>query len=164
MSISTGKVALITGASSGIGEAGAIALAQAGAVVAVSARRAERLVALVARIEQADGKAIALPGDVSIELEATHAVEHTVERLGQIDILVNSAGVIQAGGVESVSTDEWRRVFDINLFGTLYICKAAIGPMKAQGSDDIINISSTADAARMTSSVRTQSANPALPA
>jgi NADP-dependent 3-hydroxy acid dehydrogenase YdfG len=140
----TGKVVLITGASSGIGQAAAIALAQAGAVVAVSARRVDRLEALVARIELGGGKAMALPGDVSIEAEATQAVVDTVARLGRIDILVNSAGVIQAGGVESLSTDEWRRVIDINLLGTLYTCKAAIDPMKAQGAGDIINISSTA--------------------
>ena len=140
----SGKIALVTGASSGIGEAAALALAQAGAAVAVSARRADRLNDLVARIEGAGGKALALPGDVSVEAEATRAVEDTVARLGRIDILVNSAGVIQSGGVESLSTDEWRRVIDINLLGTLYTCKAAIGPMKAQGAGDIINISSTA--------------------
>jgi NADP-dependent 3-hydroxy acid dehydrogenase YdfG len=138
------KVALVTGASSGIGEATALALAAAGATVAVSARRADRLAALVARIEAAGATALALPGDVLVEAEATRAVTDTVARLGRIDILVNSAGVIQSGGVESLSTDEWRRVIDINLLGTLYTCKAAIGPMKAQGGGDIINISSTA--------------------
>ncbi|RJF91215.1 SDR family oxidoreductase [Sphingomonas cavernae] len=140
----SGKVALVTGASSGIGEAAALALAEAGASVAVSARRADRLADLVARIEAAGGKALALAGDVAVEAEATMAVADTVARLGRIDILVNSAGVIQAGGVESLPLDEWRRVIDINLLGTLYTCKAAIGPMKAQGGGDIINISSTA--------------------
>lgn len=140
----SGKVALVTGASSGIGEAAALALAEAGSTVAVSARRADRLAALVARIEAAGGKALALPGDVAVEAEATKTVEDTVTRLGRIDILVNSAGVIQSGGVESLPLDEWRRVIDINLLGTLYTCKAAIGPMKAQGAGDIINISSTA--------------------
>lgn len=138
-----GRVALVTGASSGIGEGIALSLAEAGAAVALSARRADRLDALVRRIEDAGGTAIALPGDVSIEEQATAAVTDTVARLGRIDILVNSAGVIQAGGVESLSLDEWRRVIDINLLGTLYTCKAAIGPMKAQGSGDIFNISST---------------------
>lgn len=82
--------------------------------------------------------------DVAVEAEAIRAVEDTIAQLGRIDILVNSAGVIQSGGVESLSTDEWRRVLDINLLGTLYTCKAAIPPMKAQGGGDIINISSTA--------------------
>lgn len=139
-----GRVALITGASSGIGEAAAVALAEAGAAVAVSARRAERLEDLVRRIEAAGGKAIALPGDVADEAIATRVVEETVSRLGRLDILVNSAGVIQAGGVENADTAEWRRVIDINLMATLYTCKAAIGPMKAQGGGDIVNISSTA--------------------
>lgn len=142
--ILAGKVALVTGASSGIGEAAALALAQAGAAVALSARRVDRLEALAARIAQAGGKAIAIPGDVASEADATAAVSDTIARLGRLDILVNSAGVIQAGGVESLPLDEWRRVIDINLLGTLYTCKAAIGPMKAQGAGDIINISSTA--------------------
>lgn len=142
--ILAGKVALVTGASSGIGEAAALALAGAGVAVALSARRADRLENLVARIAEAGGRAIAIPGDVSTEAGATHAVTDTIARLGRIDILVNSAGVIQAGGVESLALDEWRRVIDINLMGTLYTCKAAIGPMKAQGAGDIINISSTA--------------------
>jgi NADP-dependent 3-hydroxy acid dehydrogenase YdfG len=142
--ILAGKVALVTGASSGIGEAAALALAEAGAAVALSARRADRLEALVARIAAAGGRAVALPGDVASEADATAAVTETIARLGRIDILVNSAGVIQAGGVESLPLDEWRRVIDINLLGTLYTCKAAIGPMKAQGAGDIINISSTA--------------------
>ncbi|CAN5418475.1 SDR family NAD(P)-dependent oxidoreductase [soil metagenome] len=140
----SGRVALVTGASSGIGEAAAFALAEAGATVALSARRVDRLHDLVARIESAGGIALALPGDVSVEGDARRAVEETATQFGHIDILVNSAGVIQSGGVESLSTDEWRRVIDINLMGTLYTCKAAIGAMKAQGSGDIINISSTA--------------------
>ncbi|MBB5686724.1 SDR family oxidoreductase [Sphingobium boeckii] len=138
-----GKVALVTGASSGIGEATALGLAEAGAVVALSARRADRLHTLVARIESAGGRALALPGDIAVEAEASKAVADTIAQLGRIDILVNSAGVIQAGGVESLSLDEWRRVIEINLMGTLYTCKAAIWPMKAQGAGDIINISST---------------------
>ncbi len=139
-----GKVALVTGASSGIGAAAVIALSEAGAVVAVSARRAERLCELVEKIAAAGGEALVLPSDVSVEAEAIRVVEDTVSRLGRIDILVNSAGVVQAGGVELLPLDEWRRVIDINLMGTLYTCKAAIPHMKAIGGGDIINISSTA--------------------
>jgi NADP-dependent 3-hydroxy acid dehydrogenase YdfG len=142
--ILSGRVALVTGASSGIGEGAALALAAAGAQVAVSARRADRLERLVQQIEAAGGKAIALPGDVSDEAVAKKVVADTVQRLGRIDILVNSAGVIQAGGVENADTEQWRRVMDINLMATLYTCTAAIGPMRAQGSGDIINISSIA--------------------
>jgi NADP-dependent 3-hydroxy acid dehydrogenase YdfG len=138
-----GRVALVTGASSGIGEGAALALAEAGAAVAVSARRADRLEDLVKRIEAAGGKAIALPGDVSDEQFAYNVVDETVRRLGRIDILVNSAGINQPGGVENADVAEWRRVMEINLWATLYTCKAAIPHMKAQGSGDIINISST---------------------
>jgi NADP-dependent 3-hydroxy acid dehydrogenase YdfG len=139
-----GRVALVTGASSGIGEAAAIALAEAGASVALSARRVDRLEALVSRIEAAGGKALALPGDVVDEEVATATVEKTVAHFGRIDILVNSAGILQAGGIENANTQEYRRVMDVNLMGTIYTCKAAIGPMKAQGRGDIINISSQA--------------------
>ena len=140
----SGRVALITGASSGIGEGAAVALAAAGAQVAVSARRADRLEALVKQIEASGGKAIALPGDVSQEAVARKVVADTVARLGRIDILVNSAGVIQPGGVENANIEQWRRVMEINLMATLYTCTAAIGPMRAQGCGDIINISSIA--------------------
>ena len=143
MTALSGKVALVTGASSGIGEAAALALADAGVIVAVSGRRADRLDALVAKIEAAGGKALALPGDVAVEADATRSVEGTVTSLGRIDILINCAGVNEAGGVESLTLDQWRRVIDINLYGTLYTCKAAIPHMKAQGAGDIINISST---------------------
>lgn len=139
-----GRVALVTGASSGIGEAAAVALSAAGASVAISARRADRLEALVARIEAAGGTALALPGDVVDEAVATAAVEQTVAHFGRIDILVNSAGIIQASNIEHCDTAEFRRVMDVNLMGTLYTCKAAIGPMKQQGGGDIINISSQA--------------------
>lgn len=139
-----GRVALVTGASSGIGEGAALALAEAGASVAVSARRADRLEALVERIEAAGGKAIALPGDVAEETVARGVVAETVRRLGRIDILINSAGIIQPGGVENADTAQWRRVLEVNLLATLYTCSAAIGPMREQGAGDIINISSTA--------------------
>jgi NADP-dependent 3-hydroxy acid dehydrogenase YdfG len=140
----SGRVALITGASSGIGEGAALALAAAGAQVAVSARRADRLENLVERIVAAGGKAIALPGDVAQEAVAKSVVADTIERLGRLDILVNSAGVIQAGGIQDADAAEWRRVMEINLMATLYTCSAAIAHMRARGSGDIINISSTA--------------------
>jgi len=139
-----GRVALVTGASSGIGEGAAIALAEAGAAVALAARRADRLEALVKKINAAGGKALALPGDVTDEAVARDAVAQTVKHFGRLDILVNSAGVIQPGGVENADTAQWRRVIEINLLATLYTCTAAIGPMRAQGGGDIINISSIA--------------------
>ncbi|HEX7874601.1 MAG TPA: SDR family NAD(P)-dependent oxidoreductase [Sphingobium sp.] len=140
----SGKVALVTGASSGIGEAAALALAEAGGAVAVSGRRRERLDALVARIEAAGGRALALPGDVSVEADASKAVADTVAQLGRLDILVNSAGVNEAGGIETLTLEQWHKVIDINLMGTIYTCRAAFAQMKAQGAGDIVNISSTA--------------------
>jgi NADP-dependent 3-hydroxy acid dehydrogenase YdfG len=139
-----GRVALVTGASSGIGAAAASALAEAGASVAVCARRTDRLQALVGRIEAAGGTALALPGDVADETVATGIVEAADRHFGRLDILVNAAGVIQAGGVEHADTAQWRRVIDINLLSILYTCKAAIAPIKARGGGDIVNISSTA--------------------
>jgi NADP-dependent 3-hydroxy acid dehydrogenase YdfG len=139
-----GKVALLTGASSGIGEASALALAKEGAAVAVAARRQDRLDALVAAVQAAGGRALALPGDVADELAAKHFVTATVAHFGRLDILVNSAGVIESNRVEGADAAKWRRVMDVNLFGSLYTCSAAIGQMRAQGGGDIINISSTA--------------------
>lgn len=138
------KVALVTGASSGIGEGTALALAAAGAVVAVAARRADRLEALVRKIEAAGGAALALPGDMAVEAEAIGVVEETVARLGRLDILINSAGVMQAGGIENADLDEYRQVFDINLFATVYTCRAAVPHMLRQGGGDIVTISSLA--------------------
>ncbi len=139
-----GRVALVTGASSGIGEGIALALAAAGAVVAVSARRADRLQALMQRIEAAGGKALTLPGDLTDEAAARAVVGETVRRLGRLDILVNSAGIIQPGRVENADAAQWRRALEINLLATLHTCSAAVGPIRAQGGGDIINISATA--------------------
>jgi len=140
----SGKVALVTGASSGIGEATALCLAEAGASVALAARRVGRLAGLVGQITAAGGTVIAVPADMSVEDEARSAVEETVAQLGRIDILVNSAGVMEAGGIEHCDTALYRKVLDINLMGTVYACAAAVPHMLAQGGGDIINISSLA--------------------
>ncbi|MEW9856130.1 SDR family oxidoreductase [Novosphingobium sp. M1R2S20] len=139
-----GKVALVTGASSGIGEATALCLAEAGATVAMSARRAERLAGLVEKIEALGGKALAIPGDMAVEADARRAVAETVAAFGRIDILVNSAGVMQAGGIENCDTETYRQVMDINLMGTVYTCAEAVPHMLEQGVGDIITISSLA--------------------
>jgi NADP-dependent 3-hydroxy acid dehydrogenase YdfG len=139
-----GKVALVTGASSGIGAATALELARAGATVALSARRADRLAGLVAQIEASGGKALALAGDMMVEAEAIKAVEDTVAAFGKIDILINSAGIMQAGGIEGADLAEFRRVYEINVFGTLYTCAAAVPHMIRQGEGDIVNITSLA--------------------
>jgi NADP-dependent 3-hydroxy acid dehydrogenase YdfG len=138
------RVALVTGASSGIGEATAIALAEAGATVVLVARRAERLERTVQKISASGGNALALAGDVTDEQVATDVVRKTVERFGRLDILVNSAGIIQAGNVADADTAQWRRMIEVNLLAALYTCHAALGPMRAQGSGNIINIGSLA--------------------
>jgi NADP-dependent 3-hydroxy acid dehydrogenase YdfG len=139
-----GKIALVTGASSGIGEAAAIALAEAGASVAMTARRADRLAGLVDRIEASGGKALAVAGDMSVEDDAIRAVEETVATFGRIDILINSAGIMESGGIENCRTDIYRKVIDINLMGTIYCSAAAVKHMLAQDGGDIINVSSLA--------------------
>ena len=137
-----GKVALVTGASSGIGEGIALGLARAGAAVALVARRADRLAALVTRIEGEGGRALALAGDAVDAEFAVGTVARTIEHFGQLDILVNSAGIIQASKVEDADFDEYRRVMDINLMATLYTCRAAVAHMKPRGTGDIINVTS----------------------
>jgi NADP-dependent 3-hydroxy acid dehydrogenase YdfG len=138
----SGKVALVAGASSGIGEGAALALARAGASVVVSARRADRLDELVRRIADEGGQAFAAPADVTDEAAAERVVGAALERFGRVDILVNSAGIMRHGGVENADVAEWRRVLDVNLMAVLHTCKAVIGPMRAQGGGDIVNITS----------------------
>lgn len=139
-----GKVALVTGASSGIGEGIALGLARAGAAVALCARRADRLRALADRIEAGGGRALVLAGDAVDADFAAGAVARTIAHFGQLDILINSAGIIQASKVEDADLDEYRRVMDVNVMATLYTCRAAIPHMKARGTGDIINITSQA--------------------
>ncbi len=138
-----GKVALVTGASSGIGRATAVALAGAGARVAVVARRAERLKELTGQIEAEGGEVLVRPADVADEDEATAAVADTVDRFDGLDILVNAAGMTQVGRVEDADIADWRKVHDINFWAALYTCKAAIPALKVHGGD-IVNISSIA--------------------
>lgn len=138
-----GKVALVTGGGTGIGESAALALAEAGVKVAVTGRRKERLDEVVSAIEAAGGTAFAIRSDASVEADGLGAVEEAVAQFGRLDIVINSAGVNEAGGIQSLSLEQWRKVIDINLWGTIYTCKAAIPHLKAAGGGDIINISST---------------------
>jgi NADP-dependent 3-hydroxy acid dehydrogenase YdfG len=141
--ILSGKTALVTGASSGIGRGAAVALAEAGAQVALVARRADRLAEVAARIEAAGGKALARVADVTDEADASGAVEDTVGHFGGLDILVNAAGMTQTGKVENGNLADWRYVFELNFWASLYTARAAIPALKA-GGGDIVNISSTA--------------------
>jgi len=139
-----GKVAVITGASSGIGEATAEALAAEGASVVVAARREERLSELVERINGNGGKALSVECDVTDEEQAHDLIQRARDELGQVDILVNNAGVMQLSKIEKGLSDEWRRMFEVNVLGLLYVTDAAVHVMKEQGSGHLINISSVA--------------------
>jgi len=139
-----GKVAAITGASSGIGEATALALADAGAAVALGARRLDRVEALAERIGAAGGRAIAIEVDVIDEQAANAFVAAANERLGGLDVLVNNAGVMLLGPVDGADTDEWRQMVDVNLLGLLYCTHAALPLMTASGGGHIVNVSSVA--------------------
>jgi NADP-dependent 3-hydroxy acid dehydrogenase YdfG len=142
--ILSGKTALVTGASSGIGRGAAVALAAAGAQVALVARRAGRLAEVAAQIEAAGGKALARVADVTAEADASGAVEDTVGHFGGLDILVNAAGMTQTGKVENGNLADWRYVLELNFWASLYTARAAIPALKAGGGGDIVNISSTA--------------------
>src|SRR3954449_9738859 len=139
-----GQVVAITGASSGIGEATALACSRAGAAVALAARRADRIEALAARIVADGGRAIAIPTDVGEEAEARAFVERAHAELGRLDVLVNNAGVMLLGPIENAPTEEWRRMIHANVFGVLYCTHAALPLMREQGSGHIVNVSSVA--------------------
>ena len=138
------QVIAVTGASSGIGEATALACARAGAAVALAARRAERIEALAERIAAEGGRAIAVPTDVGEEEQAQAFVARAHAELGRLDVLVNNAGVMLLGPIEHAPTEEWRRMIHANVFGVLYCTHAALPLMRAQGSGHIVNVSSVA--------------------
>ena len=122
----TGSVALITGASSGIGAATARLLAEQGATVSLVARRADRLEALADEIRAEGGTALALEADVTQRGAAETAVERTVEELGGLDVLVNNAGVMLLGPIADAPLEEWERMVQVNVLGLLYCAKAAL--------------------------------------
>lgn len=139
----TGKIALITGASRGIGRAIALAYAAVGASVAVTARTSEQLEALVAEIEKGGRTALAIPADLAVEADIRSIAERTVARFGRIDILVNNAAIIHPR-IDLVDFDPalWRRVLDVNLTTAALLTQAVLPGMVAQRSGKIINISS----------------------
>ena len=139
-----GRVAAVTGASSGIGEATALALARAGAAVALGARRADRIEAVAKQIEDEGGRAVAIEVDVADEAAARSFIEQTRDQLGGLHSLVNNAGVMLLGPVEGADLDEWRRMIDVNVLGLLYCTHAALPIMREAGGGDIVNVSSVA--------------------
>jgi NADP-dependent 3-hydroxy acid dehydrogenase YdfG len=136
-----GRVAAVTGASSGIGAATAVALSKAGAAVAVGARRADRLTALTDRLE---GPSLAQGVDVSDEEQARTFVHNAHEELGGLHILVNNAGVMLLGPVAGADTEHWRRMINVNVLGLLYCTHAALPLIERSGGGDIVNLSSVA--------------------
>ena len=145
-----GTAALVTGASSGIGEAAARARAAQGAAVALVARRGDRLHRLAAEIEETGVRAVPIEGDVTDQEQAIGAVEEAVRELGRLDTVVNNAGVMLLGPVVDAPTQEWDRMIAVNLNGLLYVAHAALPHLlKAAESEprrvaDLVNISSVA--------------------
>jgi NADP-dependent 3-hydroxy acid dehydrogenase YdfG len=138
------KVCVVTGASSGIGEATARRLAGAGASVALVARRGDRLEALAKEIEKDGGKALPIKCDITDEGEARAAIEQAQSELGRLDVLVNNAGVMLLGPIQGADTSEWRRMVDVNVMGLLYCTYYALPIMRDQGGGHIVNVSSVA--------------------
>jgi len=139
-----GKVALITGASSGIGEASALALAAEGAKVVLAARRLDRLEKLVSQVKDSGKEAIAIQTDITDQAQTTEMLQKANANFGSVDILINNAGVMLTGLVDGADTSDWRRMVDIDLLGLMYATHAALPIMKEQGSGHIINIASVA--------------------
>ena len=138
------KVAIVTGASSGIGEASARALAEDGAKVVVAARRTERLDAVVARIGSQGGTALAVTTDVTNRQSTEALVEQTLNAYGRVDILVNNAGVMPLSLIRKRHVEEWDRMIDVNIKGVLYCIAACLPSMLDQGGGHIVNVSSVA--------------------
>ena len=138
------RVAVVTGAASGIGEATARALAGAGYAVALAARREDRINELAEEIAGGGGKALAVPTDVGDESSARALIQTTKDELGSVDVLVNNAGVMLLGPIFGADTEDWRRMVDVNLLGLMYCSHAVLPVMQEQGGGHIVNLSSVA--------------------
>lgn len=139
-----GQVALVTGASSGLGRATAIALAHAGADVALLARSAPDLRQVEGAIAAAGRRGLVLPVDLVQEAQITDAVAHTLAAFGRIDVLVNAAGTDVPGSVADLATEDWDQVLDVNLRAPFVLAKAVFPHMQRAGRGTIINVSSVA--------------------
>ncbi len=138
------KVAIVTGASSGIGEATALRLARAGATVVLAARRVERLEAVASSIEQSGGTALAVTTDVTDSMSVQEMARKAREAFGRIDILINNAGIMPLSPISKLKVEEWDRMIDVNIKGVLHCIAATLPSMLEQGSGHIINVSSVA--------------------
>lgn len=138
------KVVVITGASSGLGEATARLLAGQGASVVLGARRADRILALAKELNDAGGKALAVVTDVTDCAQVRQLVDFAVQTYGRIDVLLNNAGLMPQSPLDRQKIDDWDRMIDVNIKGVLYGIAAALPHMQAQKSGHIINVSSVA--------------------
>ena len=139
-----GKVDVITGASSGLGEATARDLSAQGATVVLGARRADRIKSLVDELTRRGGKALAVPTDVIHSEQVKKPVDRAVQAHGRIDVMINNAGLMPQSPLERLRIDEWDRMIDVNVKGVLYGIAAALPYMKQRKSGHIINVSSVA--------------------
>ena len=138
----TGKVAVVTGASSGLGADAAKAYAEAGADVALLARRVEKLECVKAEIEKTGRRVIAVQCDVTNEESVKNAIQTVVDTFGKIDILLNNAGIALHGGVDEMTEEDWDKAFDTNVKGIFFACKYVVPHMKEKGYGKIVNVSS----------------------
>lgn len=136
------KVAIVTGASSGIGEATALKLAGVGIRTALLARREDRIAKLASIIKKQDGEAISIRTDMGSEAEIKAAVDKVLSKWGQVDILVNNAGVMYLGPISGASTAEWKSMVEVNLLGLMYATNEVLPSMIERKSGHIINVSS----------------------
>ncbi len=139
-----GKVAIVTGSSSGIGKAIALRFGEEGATVVAAARREDLLARTVKQITERGGQAVAIPTDVCDEAQVERLIANTVTRHGRLDILVNNAGIGGGGRIAETSTERFDRVIDTNLRGTFFCCRAGFREMRKTGGGTIINMSSVA--------------------
>jgi NADP-dependent 3-hydroxy acid dehydrogenase YdfG len=138
------RIALVTGASSGIGRATALALAEQGAKVAIAARRRDRLEQLAAQLAGLGAEPLLLVADLAVEAQAQRIVQETQAHYGRLDILVNNAGVMYLEPVAEADLGRWRRMLELNLLGLIACTQAALGGMRARRDGHIVNISSVA--------------------
>ena len=138
------KVVVVTGASSGLGEATARLLSAQGATVVLGARRADRLQLLAKDLEARGGKALALTTDVTRREQVKALVDSAVQTYGRIDVMINNAGLMPQAPLERLKVDEWDRMIDVNIKGVLYGIAAALPHMQRQKAGHFINVSSVA--------------------
>jgi len=138
------KVVVITGASSGLGEATARLLSAEGAIVVLGARRVDRIQSLAEELNAKGGKALAVATDVTHHEQVKKLVDTAVQKYGRVDVMINNAGLMPHSPLERLKIDDWNRTIDVNVKGVLYGIAAALPHMKQQKSGHIINVSSVA--------------------